>query len=81
MGKMEKHSSVSAYIAAGFTALFGGITLQDVALVVGILTAVGTFVINWYYKEREADRFERLEKRGAFPGGRRESDHTHDDQE
>jgi uncharacterized membrane protein (DUF485 family) len=57
---MEKHSSAAAYIASLGTALFGGVTLQEVALWVGILTAVGTFVVNWYYKEREADQFEAL---------------------
>jgi hypothetical protein len=58
--KMEKHSSVTAYVASLMTALFGGITLQEVALWVGILTALGTFIVNWYYKEREADQFEHL---------------------
>lgn len=58
--KMEKHSSVTAYVASLMTALFGGITLQEVALWVGILTALGTFFVNWYYKEREADQFEHL---------------------
>ena len=57
---VEKHSSVWAYLTALGTAVFGGFTLQDVALWVGIITAIGTFVVNWYYKEREADREEHL---------------------
>lgn len=56
----ERHSSLWAYLAAGFATVFGGFTLQDVALWVGIITAIGTFVVNWYYKEREADREEHL---------------------
>ena len=61
---MEKHSSIFAYIASMGTAIFGGMTLQDVALVVGIVTTIGTFVVNWYYKEREHDREEeRAERR------------------
>ena len=53
---MEKHSSIWAYMSSLGTAVFGGLTLQDVALWVGIITAIGTFVVNWYYKEREDTR-------------------------
>ena len=56
---MEKHSSNSsiwAYLASACTTIFGGLTLQDVALWVGIITTIGTFAVNWYYKEREHDR-------------------------
>ena len=65
---MEKHSSISsiwAYIASVGTTIFGGLTLQNVALWVGIITTIGTFAVNWYYKEREHDREEeeRAERR------------------
>lgn len=61
---MEKHSSIFAYLASVGTAIFGGLTLQDVALGVGIITTMGTFAVNWYYKEREHDREEeRAERR------------------
>ena len=61
---MEKHSSIWAYLTSVSTALFGGLTLQDVALWVGIITTIGTFAVNWYYKEREHDREEeRAERR------------------
>lgn len=56
---MEKHSSVWAYGTSLGTALFGGVTLQDVALWVGIITALGTFFVNWYYKARENERAEK----------------------
>lgn len=56
---MGKHSSVWAYLTSLGTALFGGVTLQDVALWVGIITALGTFLVNWYYKAREDDRAEK----------------------
>ena len=55
---MEKHSSVWAYLTSLGTALFGGVTLQDMALWVGIITALGTFLVNWYYKAREDARAE-----------------------
>ena len=60
---MEKHSSIFAYLASVGTAIFGGMTLQDVALWVGIITTIGTFAVNWYYKEREHDREEEREER------------------
>ena len=56
--EVEKHSSVWAYLTSLGTALFGGVTLQAVALWVGILTALGTFIVNWYYKAREDARAE-----------------------
>ena len=55
---MEKHSSVWAYLTSLSTALFGGATLQEVALWVGLITALGTFLVNWYYKAREDARAE-----------------------
>ena len=56
---MEKHSSILAYLASVGTTIFGGLTLQDVALGVGIVTTLGTFAVNWYYKDREDERAER----------------------
>lgn len=55
---MEKHSSIFAYLTSVGTAIFGGLTLQDVAMWVGIITAAGTFIVNWYYKDREDKRAE-----------------------
>ena len=55
---MEKHSTITAYMTSFGTAIFGGVTLQDAALFVGILTAIGTFVVNLYYKQREDARAE-----------------------
>ena len=61
---MEKHSSIWAYLASVGTAILGRLTLQDVALWIGIITTIGTFAVNWYYKEREHDREdERMERR------------------
>lgn len=53
---MEKHSSVWAYLTSMGIALFGGVTLQDAVLLVGVLTTLGTFLVNWYYKAREDAR-------------------------
>ena len=56
---MEKHSSAWAYLTALGTALFGSVTIEHLALWVGIITAIGTFLVNWYYKAREDDRAEK----------------------
>ena len=55
---MEKGTTLSSYIAAALASAFGALTLQDAALWVGIVTAIGTFLVNWYYKAREARRVE-----------------------
>lgn len=53
---MEKHSSIASYLSGMGTAIFGGVTLQDAALWVGIITTVGTFAVNLYFKLREDKR-------------------------
>lgn len=51
--------TASAYSVGLMTALFGGITVQEVAIWVGILCTVGTFVVNSYYKWKEDARQEK----------------------
>lgn len=55
---MEKHSSTISYFTSGGWFSYGAITLNDVAMVVGIVTGLGTFVVNWYYKRKEDKRLE-----------------------
>lgn len=50
---MEKNASLWAYIAAGTSAFFGTISLETVALWVGIGTAVFTAGYNWYTRREE----------------------------
>ena len=59
---MERHASNFAYTGSILTSVFGGMTLNDVALAVGICTGFGTFAVNWYYKRKE---FKLLEQRRA----------------
>jgi len=56
---MEKHSSAVSYITGGGLFSFGALSLNDVAMLVGILTGVGTFVVNWYYKAQDDKRRDR----------------------
>lgn len=53
---MESKSSTISYITGIFTATFGSLTAQEFAIWVGIATTIGTFLVNWYYKAKEARR-------------------------
>lgn len=52
---MEKLRTFIAYLSGIGTAV-STLTLQDWALVVGIATSVGTFLVNWYYKAKRDGR-------------------------
>lgn len=48
----SKFWSFIAYIFSGLSAFFGAMTLERFALIVGIVTAILTFIINWHYKRQ-----------------------------
>lgn len=52
---MEKLSSPFSYTASGSLVIFG-LSLNDLALLIGIITGVGTFFINWYYTAKRSRR-------------------------
>ena len=58
---MDKFRSIVAYIASLGSMLFGKMNLEELAIYVGIFTAVGTFIINWYYRYKQNAREERDE--------------------
>lgn len=58
MKVMEKHSSAVSYITGGSLFSWGTLTLNDVAMIVGICTGLGTFLVNWHYKRKEDKRLE-----------------------
>lgn len=55
MYRMDKIREWFSYWVGGLTAMSGVLSLNDWALIVGILCTVGTFVINWYYKRKERE--------------------------
>lgn len=61
---MEKQSSVWAYMVSVFTTLFGGLTLDKFAVLVGIGATVGTFAVNWYYRAQENARAKERHEKG-----------------
>ncbi|EJN5847209.1 phage holin family protein, partial [Salmonella enterica] len=53
MYRMDKIREWFSYSFGGLTAMGGILSLNDWAVIVGILCTVGTFGINWYYKRKE----------------------------
>lgn len=55
---MEKHASATTYVGSG-TALFGGLSANEVAAYGGLIIGVIGLLVNWYYKAKEDRRAER----------------------
>ncbi|EKN3612477.1 phage holin family protein [Yersinia enterocolitica] len=51
--KMKEYSSSIALWFGGVTAGIGVLTLSDWAMITGIICTLGTFALNWYYKQKE----------------------------
>ena len=51
-------STIAAYSASGSLMIFG-MTMNDIALIVGMFFAAATFVLNWYYKHQQLKTIER----------------------
>ncbi len=47
----DPKTSIASYAASGGLVIFG-MSANDFAVLVGLLFAFGTFVINWVYKHR-----------------------------
>ena len=50
---MNQTSSSVAVGTGSATAVFGALSLNDWAIIIGIVCTIGTFSINWYYKRKE----------------------------
>lgn len=44
-----------SHITGWLTAIFGGLTAEKWAIILGIGFSAGTFVINWVYKQKELE--------------------------
>lgn len=56
MRMTEKITSASSYGTSGLMAAFGAVSLNEIALIVGIVCTLGTFLVNWYYRHKEFKR-------------------------
>jgi len=48
--RIQHIATTTAYITGGSTAAAGMLTLNEWALIIGIVTALGTFTVNLIYK-------------------------------
>lgn len=62
---MEKFSSQISYVWSVICVFFGAIDWNLIAVIVGIVLSIGTFLTNRYYKQRE-DRRSELETRAKI---------------
>ncbi len=53
---VQKNSTAIAYISSWITTAIGGLTLQELAIWVGILSTAGTFLLNAWVKIKEQKR-------------------------
>ncbi|WP_370737834.1 phage holin family protein [Gilliamella mensalis] len=51
--KMERYTSPISYFWGVLCTLLGALSLNDIAIVVGIILSIATFIINWVYKRRD----------------------------
>lgn len=56
---MERHASATSFIGA-FTAVFGGLSANEIAAYGGLFVGAIGMIVNWYYKAKEDRRAERL---------------------
>ncbi|WFQ80092.1 phage holin family protein [Xenorhabdus sp. SF857] len=54
--RMDKYTSPTAYSSGTLFTMFGALTLNEWAIIIGIICTVGTFAVNWYYKHKEHTR-------------------------
>lgn len=50
---MNQASSSIALGTGSATVMFGALSLNDWAIIIGIVCTVGTFALNWHYKRQE----------------------------
>lgn len=53
MKPMDKYSSSISYFLGAVCTLFGALSLNDIAIIIGIFLSIATFVINWLYKRQD----------------------------
>ena len=55
MNRMEKIREWLSYLVGGSTTVGGIVSLNEFAIIIGIICTVGTFFVNWYYKKKERE--------------------------
>lgn len=75
--KMQEKSSLAAYISSGFLvamgkigAFFNDLTLNEWAIVIGIVMATVTCIVNIYFQRRQTRAIEKASLSGTIIIGR-----------
>lgn len=50
---MERYTSAISCFWGAVCALLGSLKLNDVAVVLGVILSIATFIINWLYKRKD----------------------------
>lgn len=53
MSMPDKYSGPAAYTWGLITSVLGVLSLDQWAVLIGIVCTIGTFFINWYYRRKE----------------------------
>jgi len=56
-----KFTSVVSYVASFFTAAGSYVNDMDIGVLVGVICAVATAIVNWFYQSRKSDRDEQIQ--------------------
>ena len=55
MQRMDKIREWLSYWVGGLTTMGGVLSMNDWAIIIGIVCTIGTFGVNWYYKRKERE--------------------------
>lgn len=61
----DKLTTPAAYTASAVTGLFGVVDWNTVATIGGLVLAILTFAINWYYKRKNSRAYAEAIKQGV----------------
>lgn len=62
----DPKTTIASYAASGSLVIFG-MSANDFAVMIGLVLAIATFILNWIYKHRHFKLIERQVKGMPFP--------------
>lgn len=62
----DAKTSIASYVSSGSLVIFG-MSANDFAVLVGLILALFTFVLNWWYKHQHLKIIERKVNGSPFP--------------
>ena len=62
----DPKTSIASYVSSGSLIIFG-MSANDFAVLVGLILAAATFLLNWWYKHQHLMLIERQVSKAPFP--------------